>query len=224
MYGAWLGAITWFSYALGRSSADPGDPITLCLLAVTSVLSCMMHSFGMISYIIVYLFHLMSNGVDPGRYLPATIASLGVLAFLAWSPFLWRQNWACPVNPQALVPDWRKLRPPVVSFVSPLFPGFLAAVLVGAGLCPSFPAIREIALFPSRTCGDPAGLAGLAGLVFMPPVILLLSLYSKVFSQSRYALPAVACLAPAAAAILAGSPDVGVVVVCVLFLMATHTA
>ena len=219
MYGAWLAALAWFSYSLGLSWADSGATLALSLLAFTSVFLCMVHSFGIISFIIIFGCHTLSNGVGPDRYLPAAIASLGVLTFLAWSPFFWRQNWAYPVEPYALVPAWCKMRPRTVSFISPIFPGFLAAVFVGAGLSPSFLAIYDPALFPGRLCGDPATLAGLAGLVFQPLVILALCLYSKVFSQTRYALPAVACLAPAVGAVLARTPDLGVVVVCALLLM-----
>jgi hypothetical protein len=221
MYGAWLAAVAWFSYYLSLSCADSGAPLDLIMLAITSLILITIHTFGIITFINICSFHFLFNGVSGDRYLPAAIAGLGVLAFLAWSPFLWRQNFACPVDPFAWAPDRRKIRHHIVPFISTIFPGFLAAVVVGAGLSPSFLAIYHPARFAAGPCGDPVTLAGLSGLVVQPLVILLLCLYSKLFLQARYALPAVACVAPAVGAVLARAPDLGVIAVCALLLMSS---
>lgn len=198
MYGPWLASLVWFSYALGRSWNQATDSWPWVLLACTSVLTCTMHTLGTLSLAIVMLSHFFSHYSSLSLRYPLVLASLGPLAFLAWTPLSWRQNNAYPTTWMEKPDKWT-----VFNYLnSILFPRHLAAVLVGAGLAPFLPGIEGRVESPVVVSPDLAVLAGLAGLVFMPLILIVLSFSVITLMGERFALPAVSSIAVASASVV----------------------
>jgi hypothetical protein len=219
MYGPWLAAIAWFSYFLARAGDASLDLWSQVLLASTALLTCTMHTLGLLAFGLIVSFYLLFHPASMWSQSALALASLGPLAFIAWSPFLWKQNaaytttWVSPPT-----------KPRVVSFMRAiLLRRHLAAVLVGAGLSPFLPTIGgEFSALPGVS-RDAVFLAGLAGLVLMPLILVIFSYTVQPLLVDRYALPTVASLAPAIASVISPMPDVWLVALCgLLFLIGVY--
>src|SRR5262249_59139566 len=73
MYGLWLAAVVWFSYALTRVWTVPDELWSQTLLASSSVLTCAVHTLGLLVVVIIVSACLI---VD--HWLPCSLSSLGL--------------------------------------------------------------------------------------------------------------------------------------------------
>jgi hypothetical protein len=195
-YGPWLAAIIWFAYFLDRSRAFPGRWFANLMLAICAVLVCTIHYFGVITLGLVLGFELLFHPAAqtlrwPGLWLTA----LGPIALAACAPFLLsqRSGYTVPTWVSDPTPDM------VVTFILVLFPRYLGAVLGAAWLSQLFPGKGGRDCLDTESGGRPAVLAGLTGLILLPLILLVFSYAVLPVLVDRYALPAVAGLAPAVA-------------------------
>jgi hypothetical protein len=202
MYGPWLAAVVWFSYALGRSWEQAVDPWFWALLASTSLLASAMHTLGTLALALVLLPHLFAHDLSQWSWYRLGLAGFGPLAVLAWAPIVWRQNHAYATT-WADAPTKRAV---YGYFNTILFPGHLAVVLVGGGLASFLAGIWGRVGVPVVIPRDPSVLAGLAGLALMPLVLVALSFSVMPLMSERFALPAVASLAVATASVVSHVP------------------
>src|SRR4029078_7084065 len=62
MYTSWLSAVVWSAYLLSRSTGVPDADLGLhVLLAAAAVLTCMLHTLGSLSLVLVLGAHLVFN-------------------------------------------------------------------------------------------------------------------------------------------------------------------
>jgi len=198
MYAPWLAAVVWFSYLLSRSWGSPADPWVHILLACTAVLTCMLHTLGPLSLVLVLGAHLVFNDFQPWSGDALMWASVGPILFVGWIPTLWKQNFANPVTwvSPATKHNLANLARGVV------IPPHVATLLVLGG---GFAAFLRVPSPPSPLVGglaDAAALAGLVGLFFMPLALIVLSYTVQPLLNDRYATPVVAGFAPAIAAVI----------------------
>jgi hypothetical protein len=212
MYSLWLAALLWFAYFLAQAWAAPFSPWLLAAVGLCSLLVCYLHSMGCLSLVLLVGGFLLPHLRDPWPWTVAAAVSLGPLTFLAWLPFLWRQNHAYPVY-------WLKETdlPAVVAFVRKvLLPGpWWASCLVLAVLTTVFlVGVAGGYLKPLETNGDLGILFGLAALVLMPLIVAGLSLAIQPLTEMRYVFPTVAAIAPVVAWAGAQLPDWLVLALC----------
>ncbi len=199
-YGPWLAATVWFAYLLTRTQETPEQYWPRVLLAPMAALLCTIHYFGIFTLGLVVGFELLSRllsgKIHWSRLWPV---ALGPLALLACLPFYLSQrvaaygvSWVDPPNLSRFV-----------AFAMPiLLPGHLAMLVlvtwisgVARGCQPLFWGEWAHLTTPSRA----APLTGLVGLVLLPLVLLIVSYTVQPVLIDRYAIPAVAALALAAA-------------------------
>ncbi len=198
MYALWLAAVVWFSYLLSRSWSSPADLGVHILLACTAVLTCMLHTLGPLSLVLVVGAHLMLNDFHPWSGDALMWASIGPILFVGWIPVLWKQNCA---NPVTWVSPATKHN--VVNLArGVVIPRHVATLLVLGG---GFAAFLRVPAPPSSLVeglDDAAALAGLSGLFLMPVALVVLSYTVQPLLDDRYATPVVAGFAPAIAAVI----------------------
>jgi hypothetical protein len=201
MYAPWVAAVVWFSYLLSHSSSVPADSWLYVLMSCAAVLTCMLHTLGPLSLVLVIGAHLVFNGFQPGDGEALMWASAGLILFVGWTPVLWKQSVA---NPVTWVPP--ATRRNVANFAGAVvMPTEMATLLLlGGGLAafvrvPAAPALGQ-------SVADVAPLAGLAGLVVMPLALIVLSFTVEPLLVDHYAVPAVVGFAPAIAAVIAPLP------------------
>lgn len=198
-YGPWLAGVVWFAYCLVRCREAGRSRWWDVLVGLAAVFVCTVHYFGIITLGLVLAFELWarrSARLSPWR--GVTPAVLGPLALLACLPLLLHQRAAMTV------PTWVESAGPGWSFEflsKLLFPAGLAAVLVAAWLA-------RLAQGDSGRAERAEGinlkaLAGLSGLLVLPVVLIVFSFTVQSVLIEKYALPAVAGLAPSAAYALA---------------------
>jgi hypothetical protein len=210
MYGAWLAAVVWFSYALGRSWEQAAAPWLWVLLACTSFLASTMHTLGSLALALVLLSHLFAHDISQWSWNRLGVACIGPLAFLAWVPIVWKQN-------QAYATKWGDIptKRAVYGYINTiLFPGHLAAVFVGGGLALFLAGIGGRAGIRAVIPHDPTVLAGLAGLALMPLALIAFSFLVMPLMDERYALPAVASVAVATASVVSLVPSAWIAALC----------
>jgi hypothetical protein len=209
MYGAWLAATVWFSYALACVGASPAEPWLLVLLGGTGLVTCATHTLGPLVIGLVVGGYLLCNYSATVPWLMLSAAGLGPIAFLAWTPFLRMQDTAHPVS-------W--INPPtartIVRWARRLaLPDHVgAAVLLAGGFAPLLPnmGLGHGASAASRS--DWKMLAGLAALALLPFALVFLSYIAQPLLHERYAFPAVAAFAPAIAFVISPVPTFWVLV------------
>src|SRR5262245_19079741 len=138
MYGAWLAATVRFSYAVACLWASPADPWLLLLLGGTGLGTCATHTLGPLVIALVMAGFLLCNYASTVPWALLSVAGLGPIAFLAWTPYLKMQNAAHPISwiSSPTVPtiiDWAGRQ---------VLPGHVAAVvLVAGGFAPLLPSM-----------------------------------------------------------------------------------
>jgi len=215
-YGPLLAGAIWFAYFLNRSRVAGASRLNPVLLAGASLFLCTIHYFGIITFGLIasgeLLFHRPKNRTPWYTWLAAAV---GPLALAACLPLLMSQRKAFTV------PTW--VSAPTLSSIAELgtwilLPASFTAVLLASWfstlLQKAFPPKRD---FPA-TGEDVTALAGLTGLVFMPGFLILFSLAVQPVWVDRYALPAVAGLAPAVAYLASRLGRVWVLAVIAFFL------
>jgi hypothetical protein len=203
MYAPWFAATVWFGHALALSGEASADIWLQVLLAGTALLTCTLHTLGTIALGLVVSFHLLARPAETWHWSVLAPVSLGPLAFLAWIPFLWKQNGTNPVT-WVSAPS----KSTVVRFLGlVLFPSHLVPFLLGGGLMALVWWLGGRSVGPGVFPPNPAVLVGLAGLGLMPLVLVVLSYAAQPLLVDHYAMPVVACFGPAAA--LAVSPVSG---------------
>jgi hypothetical protein len=216
-YGPMLAGAIWFAYFLNRSRAPGARRPILVLLAVSSLFLCTIHYFGIISFGLVAAFELLFHRpVDRTPKAAWLAASLGPLALAACLPLLVSQRAAFTV------PTW--VRSPTLSTIAELgtwilLPASFAAVLLAAWLSTLLQKLVPPKGHPPATGEEVTAMAGLTGLVFMPAFLILFSFAVQPVWVERYALSAVAGLAPAVAFLVARIVRVGVLGLIVFFLV-----
>lgn len=204
MYTSWLAAVVWSAYLLSRSTGVPDADLGLhVLLAAAAVLTCMLHTLGSLSLVLVLGAHLVFNGFDRSSVDAAMWASVGLITFVGWIPAVWKQSVANPVT-------W--VSPATTKSVA----GFVRAVLLPPGVATLFVLSAGSALFlegplPAGVRGQGAAavsvLGGIAGPIAMPVALIVLSVTLEPLLVDRYALPVIAGFAPLMAAVIAPLPS-----------------
>src|SRR5262249_8144528 len=127
-YGPWLAATVWFAYFLARCRVSAHRLRTDSLLAVSSLLLCTIHYFGIITLTLIVGFELCFHR-SPGKFRASGWLAVmaGPVALLACVPLLLNQRAAFTV------PTW--VAAPTLSSVVQigtwvLLPASLTAVLV----------------------------------------------------------------------------------------------
>jgi hypothetical protein len=233
-YGPWLAATVWFAYFFARTRVSP-RPLNQFFLALTAVLVCTIHYFGIFTLGLVTCFELLLHRPSrTSRWTGLAAAGLGAIALLACTPFYLRQRAGLSVPTWIEVKDLKG----TIKFVkAALEPGYLWVVLLGGWLAlltgpgrgdRGRPAGPDAAGAWPRPDGGPAFraaplgpnvLAGLSGVVLLPLVIIVFSLVVQPSLEDRYAMPAAAALAPAVAFVLARAPRVWLAGFCALFIV-----
>jgi hypothetical protein len=220
-YGPWLAATVWFAFVLARARLAERRLGPHLALALCSLLVCTIHYFGIISLTLVTGFELLFHR-RPGKARWPTVLAVaaGPVALLACLPLLLGQRAAISV------PTWIQ-RPTLSTVVQTgtwlLLPASLSAVLLLAWLSKLFGAGPQSAEEAGRPPASSRALAGLTGLILLPAVLLVVSYTVQPVFLDRYALPAVAALAPAVAFVTARMGRVWVLAVAAYFaLVSTH--
>jgi hypothetical protein len=213
-YGPYLAASVWFCYWVDRRQTSP-DRRTALALAATSLALCSIHVFGGLVWAIV----LVAAGIVFRRWRPLWPALLGPVPVPAL--------WMLAVQPQrdaVAIPTWE-----------PAFTWARAAEMGETVLLPGFIGIVFLAIwgvlcvqrvFTPRVLrpdmGPPATpLLLLTSLSLLVPLIVLLSLLFQPTLTHRYAIPAVAALAPAVAYGVMRLPRWGCAVILAVLLVST---
>jgi len=205
MYTSWLAAVVWCAYLLSRLATGLADDRVLhALLAGVAVLTCMLHTLGPLSLLLVLGGHLFFNGVDRSSADAVMWAGVGPIVFAGWMPVVWKQSVANPVS-------W--VSPATTKNVA----DFTRAVLIPPGLATLLLLSGGSALFLQGHLPVESGppglvaasvLGGLAGSLAMPLALIVLSLTLEPLLVDRYALPVVVGFAPLIAAVIAPLPPV----------------
>jgi hypothetical protein len=221
-YGPWLAAVVWFCYLLSRARGPSRGPWLYVLLALTAVLVCTIHFFGIFALGLITCFELLFHrprGTASWAGLPA--AGLGLLAVLACTPILLahRASFSAPSSTWIDRPELDG----VIEFGSALlFPKHLVAVLIVAWLAALFGPAPGGAQEPAGPPPDRTALAGLTGLLLQPLALVVFSYLVQPAMLDRYSLPAVLALAPAVAFLVSGMSLRWTLTLCV-FLVAVGT-
>jgi hypothetical protein len=198
-YGPWLAAIVWFAYALVLFRTSPRRMFPGVLLAVCALVVCTIHYFGIITIGLVTAFDQIAHRTLPPRRWALVLVALGPLALFACLPLYLRQRgalsvatWVGAANPQAAGEF-------AVSVFRPLYLGLimLAWLLSVAGSVAFGTGGRRYPV------ANATGLAGLTSLLLLPVVLVVFSYTMLPVLVDRYALPALAGIAPVAAFFLA---------------------
>ena len=196
-YGPWLAATAWFAYLLARSRVGKSRTRMNLARAASAVLLCVIHYFGIITLaLVVGLEAIASPSLLKNRRGSLLAAAAGPAALGLCLPLLVRQRAAFSV------PTW--VQSPTVADVAQLgtwilLPASLTAVLILAWLSAFSRRIRGVSDEAPGPGGDFTRVAGLTGLLLLPLVLVALSFTVQPVLVDRYALPAVAGLAPAVA-------------------------
>jgi hypothetical protein len=196
-YGPWLAASVWFAYLLVRSRSVEHMIRCNVLLGACSIFLCLIHYFGILTMGLITAFEAFGPRRDWSNRKGNIVAILaGPVALAGCIPLLLSQRSAFTV------PTW--VKPPSLSEIAELvtwilLPASLCAVLILSWLSTLFQRLRTPRAEQPGSTGDPSNLAGLTGLLFLPVVLIVLSFMLQPVFVDRYALCAVAGLAPAVA-------------------------
>jgi hypothetical protein len=211
-YGPWLAATVWFAYFLARSRAARKCGLNTFLLAVSSVLVCTIHYFGIITLVLVTLFELWFHRRPGERLRGMAAVAAGPVAFLGCVPLLLAQRSSLTV-PTWLQNSWAFL---LLFMLSTLYPLLLALLLTW--LYRLFRA-RSAGFRPGADLPAVTALAGLSGLCLLPVTLILLSYCVQPVMHARYALPTVASAAPAIAFLVSRASRRAVIGLCLAFFL-----
>jgi hypothetical protein len=213
VYGIWLAAVAWFAYALAAARFAGPRPAILVLLAITSVLLCTLHYFGIIALALMLGAHLC--WVRSLRWPVLLAAAAGPMALLACTPFLLGQREAVTVATWVKTPDLADVGRFLLSV---LMPRNLLLVPLVAGLWWVFQGRRMSSVGSRR---DLTGVIGLASLALLPVALIVFSFTVQSALVDRYALPATVALAAIAALLLAPLSRPWLLVLCALLAVST---
>ena len=216
-YAPWLAATAWYTYLVSRCPVSRWRTLTDVLLAASAVLLCTIHYFGIFSFVLVtgfeFLFH---HPLRSFRWTSLAAMALGPLALLASTPFYLGQQAGLTV------PTW--IEPPdlegVIEFGGAiLFPRFLAGIFVVAWLSELFRRRLGGGRPEAGPEGELTALAGMTGLILLPVILIVFSFTLESVLRGKYAMPAVAALAPAIAFLVARASRLWAVVLCLFFVL-----
>jgi hypothetical protein len=197
-YGPWLALVVWFAYFFRQALRDQGNSLTYPLLGVTAVLLCTIHYFGIITLALVACTEWIVSRpkwVVTRRALYAT--AFGPLALLVCVVlFLIGQRSALTA------PTWIELAAPgdLLEFVkSVLFPNHLGAVLIAAAAWAALAGRFASGKAPDVLEAAPNPAWGIFGVLLLVPALIVVSYVIQPAADERYAVPAIAALAPATA-------------------------
>ena len=216
-YAPWLAAAVWLAYALVGYSRRETGPFWRIAVAACSVAVCLIHYFGVISLVLVTTAHLAFNWRSTRHTLRLLAAlSAGPLALLACVPLYLGQRASLSVPTWMPDPTWQS----TLGFLHDvfLFP-ILALVIVAAGRYFSSGAGLRSKSRSESISGRLRPLAGLTGLLLLPAVLIALSYAAQPAMMGRYALPAIAAVAPIVALVARGIDRVRWSVVCLVLLL-----
>ena len=211
-YGPWLAATVWFAFFLARVRTAGNRSLNTALLAVSSILVCTIHYFGIITLVLVTCFELWFHRKPGERWRGMGVVAAGPAALLCCVPLLLAQRSSFTVSTW-LVNSWPLL---LLFMISTLYPLIFALMVVW--LYQLFRA-RAVGLRPGANLPALSSLAGLSGLFFLPVILVLFSYCVQPVMHARYALPAVASLAPAVAFLVSGASRKVVIGLCLVFLL-----
>ncbi len=200
-YAPWLAAAAWFAFCAARSLGS-GRPPRLAL-ALTAVLLCTIHYFGVIVLALVVGATALSSSLPIRERLRRLLPALaGPVALLGCLPLLLGQRGATTVPTWVPPMDLRSF----TDFLDGLAPLRYPVLFGGALLIMR----RRLAMAPP--CGS--GAAGLLALGLMPLVLVGFSAAMQPVLIPRYAVPAAVAIAPVAALVGARLPRTVVAAIC----------
>jgi hypothetical protein len=192
-YVPWLAALVWYSYFLTRCREDLRLAGRVAV-AGTALYVCTVHYFGIISLALVLTAELSQRALSRQRIWPGVAASMiGPLGLVACLPMLWQQRQATTLSSWINQPDSASL----VSFLKDIYAEPAIAVAATVAWLGT--------LFSSASAGSAAARprlssqAGMTSLLLLPLILVIFSYTVQPALVDRYALPAVAGLAPAVA-------------------------
>lgn len=207
-YATWLAAVVWFTFFLAECVRFPDRWLPRSLLALSAVLVCTLHYLGILAFLLV------AGGVLAARRgcLPRAAwiaAALGPLALAGFLPLLVAQRSSLPAS------SWMR-RPDLIAATA-----FLLQFL-DLGVILALAAASQLSARGSRRPPRPVppDVPGLVALGFLPFLLLIFSWAVQPALMARYALPALAAMGPAVAAVLARFPRAWSVAACICLVVA----
>jgi hypothetical protein len=194
-YGPWLAAIIWFAYLFRQALRGQASRLTFTLLGATAVVVCTIHYFGIITLLLVAGTEwLLSRSRWGALRRPIYVVALGPLALLVCVPwFLLSQKVALTA------PTWIELPAlgDLLAFVrSVLLPYHLGAIVIAGAISSALARFLDRGEAPPLETPNTWGILGVCLLV---PFLIIFSYLVQPVTEPRYALPAIAALAPMAA-------------------------
>jgi hypothetical protein len=192
-YAPWLAVTAWFAFCVARAQAPHAGRLASAALALTAVLLCTIHYFGVIAFGLVVAAALLTSPLGArGCWRRLRPAWVGPLALACCLPLLPGQRAATTV----------------ATWVPPVDRDSLLAFATGVAPLRFLPllAAAVVALWPTRRTSPPPWRGGpglLLALGLMPLILTGFSLAVQPVLMERYAMPAVAAVAPLTA--LAGA-------------------
>lgn len=199
-YGPWLAAVAWLAFGLARARNARVSFVAALAMAFCAAFISTVHYFGIVTLGLVLTGEVWSRRaaglpLSPGVWPTAA----GAVALAACAPFLIGQRAALSVA------TWQPsahLHAALGFLDEVVFPRTLALLVLAAWLA----VILSRGQQTKAGAPDPATQAGLTALLLLPVLLVAFSFMVQTALVPRYALPAVAGLAPPAAFLLARVP------------------
>ena len=200
-YGPWFAAAIWFCYLLARTRALALGSWGTVALALSSLVLCTVHYFGVLTLIIIVASEwLWQRGrLLYGRKHLAAIA-LGPLVIVGFAIFFLPYQKAIMT-----VPTWIPNPTPasIADLAMTLFlPLHLGAVVMVAWFSQLWPGGNGPDGLSTGTAYGTSGLIALTSLVLVLPMLIAISYLVQPVLVSRYGITAIAGIAPAVAHIM----------------------
>ena len=218
-YAPWFAAAVWFAFLLARVGDGPRKSWDNALLGVVAVVLCTIHYFGVATMLLIVASELLRRGWAGRSWTLLAPSIVGFLAVAACVPLLKAQRATLTVDTWVPAPS-----PGAVWHFAHeiLLPAHLSSLLAVASVSLMVRAVHN-AKSPGSTGLREAysSFVGLSSLVCFPALLVLFSYVVQPALIPRYAIAAVAGLAPGIALVVHTIPRAFLAVLCVFFLLSS---
>lgn len=218
-YAPWFAIAIWFAYLLARSVRCPDNIWLKIGVGVVSILLCTIHYFGVITMLIILSFEVFRGRQSANWKHAITISTPGLLVLMACIPLFIAQRSAVPSATYLPKPS-----PTLVwSFGAELLlPAHLAVIVAVASLA----FLTETLKLTRAPEGDVnrtglGDIAGLSSLLLLPVALVAFSYLVQGVLLSKYAMVAVAGLAPGLAMAMIRFPRPWLFALCGFFIVSS---